>query len=111
MTTSAQRRAALAALVEGEGVTRVTPPLLLPAGPYFDLAGEEFGRRLLLTSGGDGTEFCLRPDFTLPIVAVTGEADAKRLLDIGFSQVLQKPFTKARLLEALQRWVPGGTWK
>lgn len=69
MTTSAQRRAALAALVEGEGVTRVTPPLLLPAGPYFDLAGEEFGRRLLLTSGGDGTEFCLRPDFTLPIVA------------------------------------------
>lgn len=68
MTTSSERLAALAALVEGEGVTRVAPPLLLPAGPYFDLAGEEFGRRLLLTTGGDGTEFCLRPDFTLPIV-------------------------------------------
>lgn len=68
MTTSGERLASLAGLVEGEGVTRVTPPLLLPAGPYFDLAGEEFGRRLLLTTGGDGTEFCLRPDFTLPIV-------------------------------------------
>lgn len=69
MTTPGERLAALAALVEGEGVTRVTPPLLLPAGPYFDLAGEEFGRRLLLTTAGDDTEFCLRPDFTLPIVS------------------------------------------
>ncbi|VAW23706.1 hypothetical protein MNBD_ALPHA12-101, partial [hydrothermal vent metagenome] len=32
-----------------------------------DLAGEEFGRRLLLTSGANGTIYCLRPDFTLPI--------------------------------------------
>lgn len=64
----AERLARLGALVEGEGVTRVAAPLLLPAGPYFDLAGEEFGRRLLLTSGGDGSEYCLRPDFTLPIV-------------------------------------------
>lgn len=57
----------LARLIEGEGVTRVAPPLLLPADPYFDLAGEEFGRRLLLTHGEDGVEYCLRPDFTLPI--------------------------------------------
>ncbi|HEY4201009.1 MAG TPA: ATP phosphoribosyltransferase regulatory subunit [Devosiaceae bacterium] len=68
MTNPAARQQALARLLESEGA-RVTPPLLLPAGLYFDLAGEEFGRRLLLTSGGDGTEFCLRPDFTLPIVA------------------------------------------
>jgi len=65
----AARRAALEALIAGQSATRVNPPLLLPADPYFDLAGEEFGRRLLLTSGGDGMEYCLRPDFTLPIVA------------------------------------------
>jgi ATP phosphoribosyltransferase regulatory subunit len=56
-------------------VTRVTPALLLPAGPYLDLAGEEFGRSLLLTTSNNGVEYCLRPDFTLPI--------AKAYLDEG----------------------------
>ncbi len=42
-------------------------PMLLPANPFFDLAGEEFGRRLLLTSGVNDVEYCLRPEFTLPI--------------------------------------------
>ncbi|GLQ53012.1 ATP phosphoribosyltransferase regulatory subunit [Devosia nitrariae] len=63
------RRAALEALIAGRPAIRVNPPLLLPADPYFDLAGEEFGRRLLLTMANDGAEYCLRPDFTLPIVA------------------------------------------
>lgn len=63
-----ERLSALTRLVEAEGVTRLSPPLLLPAVPYFDLAGEEFGRRLLLTQTVDGNEYCLRPDFTLPIV-------------------------------------------
>jgi ATP phosphoribosyltransferase regulatory subunit len=65
--TPAERRAALVRLVESRTVTRVTPPLLLPATPFLDLAGEEFGRRLFLTTGNDGREYCLRPDFTLPI--------------------------------------------
>jgi len=69
MTNSAYRRAQLEALVEAQGGCRATPPLLLKADPYFDLAGEEFGRRLLLTSAVSGEEYCLRPDFTLPIVA------------------------------------------
>lgn len=68
MTNAALRRARLEALVEAQGATRATPPLLLSAGPYFDLAGEEFGRRLLLTTDSTGAEYCLRPDFTLPIV-------------------------------------------
>jgi len=63
----ADPRARLEALLEGEGVTRADPGILLPADPYFDLAGEEFGQRLLLTVGADGVEYCLRPDFTLPI--------------------------------------------
>lgn len=68
MSGAALRRANLEALVEAQGATRATPALLLSADPYFDLAGEEFGRRLLLTTDLTGAEHCLRPDFTLPIV-------------------------------------------
>ncbi|MHA6691721.1 ATP phosphoribosyltransferase regulatory subunit [Devosia sp. A449] len=68
MTNGAFRRTQLEALVEAQGANRATPPLLLSADPYFDLAGEEFGRRLLLTTDVTGAEYCLRPDFTLPIV-------------------------------------------
>ena len=67
MKTASERYAALVRLVESRTVTRATVPLLLPAGPYFDLAGEEFGRKLLLTTTNNGLEYCLRPDFTLPI--------------------------------------------
>lgn len=70
-----ERRAAMVRLVESKTVQRVTPPLLLPASPYLDLAGEEFGRQLLLTTANNGIEYCLRPDFTLPI--------AKSYLDDG----------------------------
>lgn len=69
MTNAAYRRSQLESLVEAQGGCRATPPLLLSADPYFDLAGEEFGRRLLLTTDVTGAEYCLRPDFTLPIVA------------------------------------------
>jgi ATP phosphoribosyltransferase regulatory subunit len=65
--TASERYAALVRLVESRTVTRAEVPLLLPAGPYFDLAGEEFGRNLLLTTTNNGLEYCLRPDFTLPI--------------------------------------------
>jgi ATP phosphoribosyltransferase regulatory subunit len=65
--TASERYAALVRLVESRTVTRVNPPLLLPASPFFDLAGEEFGRQLLLTTANNGIEYCLRPDFTLPI--------------------------------------------
>lgn len=69
MTNAAMRRTQLESLVEAQGGCRAMPPLLLKADPYFDLAGEEFGRRLLLTTDATGAEYCLRPDFTLPIVA------------------------------------------
>jgi ATP phosphoribosyltransferase regulatory subunit len=65
---TSERRAALETLIAAQAATRVVPPMLLPADPYFDLAGEEFGRRLLLVSANDGRDYCLRPEFTLPIV-------------------------------------------
>lgn len=67
MTDASTRRAAVTALTNGDNITPVAPPILLASGPFFELAGEEFGRRLLLTSGIDGMEYCMRPDFTLPI--------------------------------------------
>ena len=67
MTITGDRRAALLRLIESGAPNRVAPPTLLPAEPFFDLAGEEFGRRLFLTTGNTGTDYCLRPDFTLPI--------------------------------------------
>ncbi len=63
--SAAERRTSLIRLVESKTVTRVEPQLLLPALPYLDLAGEEFGRSLLLTTAGNGVEYCLRPDFTM----------------------------------------------
>lgn len=60
-------RLTLDALVSAEGLTRFDPPMLMSADPYFELAGEEFRRRLVLTSDLTGAEYCLRPDFTLPI--------------------------------------------
>jgi ATP phosphoribosyltransferase regulatory subunit len=75
----AERRGAMVRLVESRTVTRVAPPLLLPAAPYLDLAGEEFGRQLLLTTSANGVDYCLRPDFTLPI--------AKSYLDDGMGGV------------------------
>ncbi|RDE07991.1 ATP phosphoribosyltransferase regulatory subunit [Pelagibacterium lacus] len=65
--TPAARRDALKGLVSAPGITFATPPILISPAPYFDLAGEQFGARMILTQGTDGTEFCLRPDFTLPI--------------------------------------------
>lgn len=69
MSTPASRRTDLRALIDASGNVHVNPPMLLQANQYFDLAGEELGRRLLITSDHDGVEYCLRPDFTLPIVS------------------------------------------
>jgi ATP phosphoribosyltransferase regulatory subunit len=77
--SASERRGAMVRLVESKTVQRVAPPLLLPAGPYLDLAGEEFGRQLLLTTANNGQEYCLRPDFTLPI--------AKSYIDDGMMGV------------------------
>jgi len=69
VSTAYERNLALIRLVEAEGIARVDPPMLLEANQYFELAGEEFGRSLMMSLGNDGVEYCLRPEFTIPIVA------------------------------------------
>ncbi|MBC8130862.1 MAG: ATP phosphoribosyltransferase regulatory subunit [Rhizobiaceae bacterium] len=42
-------------------------PILQPADPYLDTAGEALRRRIFLTRGENGESLCLRPDFTIPV--------------------------------------------
>ena len=58
---------ALAPLFQAGGYHHIAPPILQPADVFLDLAGEDIRRRLFLTSGQDGLDLCLRPDFTIPV--------------------------------------------
>lgn len=54
-------------LFKAAGHDEVSPPILQPADVFLDLTGEDIRRRLYLTSGTDGLDLCLRPDFTIPV--------------------------------------------
>ncbi|WP_417685557.1 ATP phosphoribosyltransferase regulatory subunit [Roseibium sp.] len=65
-------------LLSSAGYEVTTPPILQPATVFLDLVGEDIRRRLFLTTGADGTDLCLRPDFTIPVCRQhleTGAAD------------------------------------
>jgi len=49
------------------GFTRVEPAILQPTAPFLDMSGEDIRGRLFLTSGPEGEELCLRPDYTIPV--------------------------------------------
>jgi ATP phosphoribosyltransferase regulatory subunit len=49
------------------GYTRVSPAILQPAEPFFDLSGEDMRRHMYLVTDTTGREFCLRPDLTIPV--------------------------------------------
>ncbi|WP_068081058.1 ATP phosphoribosyltransferase regulatory subunit [Polycladidibacter stylochi] len=62
-----QQQTELAKLYADAGYEETSPQLLQSADIFLDLAGEDLKKRLFLTSGEDGQELCLRPDFTIPI--------------------------------------------
>jgi ATP phosphoribosyltransferase regulatory subunit len=49
------------------GYPRIEPPILQPAAVFLDLSGEDIRGRLFLTSDGEGAEWCLRPEYTIPV--------------------------------------------
>ncbi len=57
---------ALAAHLAAHGYLRCEPPILLPASDFFD-SGEEIRGSLYLTSDVSGTDYCLRPEYTIPV--------------------------------------------
>ena len=42
-------------------------PVLQPADPFLDMAGEDLRRRIFLTESETGEALCLRPEFTIPV--------------------------------------------
>lgn len=67
MDTADNRFRDLEPLFAARGFSTVAPRILQPADIFLDLAGEDIRRRLFLTSGQDGIDLCLRPDFTIPV--------------------------------------------
>jgi ATP phosphoribosyltransferase regulatory subunit len=52
---------------EREGYARAEPAILQPVEPFLDLSGEDIRRRIFLTQDADGREWCLRPEYTIPV--------------------------------------------
>ena len=49
------------------GYVQAEPSILQPAEPFLDLSGEDIRRRMFLIADAANTEFCLRPDLTIPV--------------------------------------------
>lgn len=45
----------------------VDVPIIQPADPFLDMAGEDLRRRIFLTESETGAALCLRPEFTIPV--------------------------------------------
>jgi ATP phosphoribosyltransferase regulatory subunit len=49
------------------GAARIDTPVIQPAAPFLDMAGEDLRRRIFLTESETGESLCLRPEFTIPV--------------------------------------------
>ncbi|MGH6818140.1 MAG: ATP phosphoribosyltransferase regulatory subunit [Methylovirgula sp.] len=58
--------AAILAHLEAAGYPRREPPILQKPAVFFD-SGEDIRSRLYLTSDLSGAEYCLRPEYTIPV--------------------------------------------
>ncbi|MGH6926123.1 MAG: ATP phosphoribosyltransferase regulatory subunit, partial [Propylenella sp.] len=64
MTAASPR---LRALYEKSGASWIELPVLHPADPFLETAGEDIRRRMFVTEGPQGERLALRPDFTIPL--------------------------------------------
>ena len=55
------------ALFAARGAATVDLPVIQPADPFLDIAGEDLRRRIFLTESETGESLCLRPEFTIPV--------------------------------------------
>jgi ATP phosphoribosyltransferase regulatory subunit len=65
--TKAEREAAMLAHLVAAGYMRAEPDVLQPASVFLDLSGEDIRGRIFLTSDAANTEYCLRPEYTIPV--------------------------------------------
>ena len=59
--------ARLRALYDAAGARFVEVPVLHPADPFLETAGEDIRKRMFVTEGPQGERLALRPDFTIPV--------------------------------------------
>ncbi|RVH98840.1 ATP phosphoribosyltransferase regulatory subunit, partial [Sinorhizobium meliloti] len=52
---------------ERRNTLRVDTPVIQPAEPFLDMAGEDLRRRIFMTESETGESLCLRPEFTIPV--------------------------------------------
>ena len=77
--------APLRILLSEAGYRFVDPPILSDATVFLEVAGEDLRRRLYLTSGPDGRELGLRPEFTIPVcLHHLASGDAHRVADYAY---------------------------
>ncbi|MDB5555373.1 MAG: phosphoribosyltransferase, regulatory subunit [Rhizobium sp.] len=57
----------LLALFETLKTERVDTPVIQPAAPFLNMAGEDLRRRIFMTESETGESLCLRPEFTIPV--------------------------------------------
>lgn len=53
--------------LQARDVVLTTVPMIQPADPFLDTAGEDLRRRIYMTSSETGDTLCLRPEFTIPL--------------------------------------------
>lgn len=87
MTThkSFSARADIEAILAARNADRTDVPVLQPADPFLDTAGEELRRRIFLTQSETGEAMCLRPEFTIPVCRkhIEDNAQAQRYAYVG----------------------------
>ncbi len=67
MTRAPSFATSLQAYMAARNTTAVTIPVIQPAAPFLDMAGEDLRRRIFLTESETGETLCLRPEFTIPV--------------------------------------------
>lgn len=65
--TKAEREAGILAHLVENGYARAEPAVLQPSAVFFDLSGEDIRGRIFLTTDSAANEFCLRPEYTIPV--------------------------------------------
>ncbi len=66
--------AAILAHLEAAGYARCEPPILQKPAVFFE-SGEDIRSRLYLTSDLSGAEYCLRPEYTIPVCRLYLDSD------------------------------------
>lgn len=67
MTATSASIETVIALLAREGYARAEPAILQPADVFLDLSGEDIRRRIFMTQDADGRDWCLRPEYTIPV--------------------------------------------